>query len=72
MTTQITVRIPDELVGYVDGLVSAGGGSRATVVSRALRRYRQQLTAEEDARILEATGDYDDFGDLTSRYSIAD
>jgi Arc/MetJ-type ribon-helix-helix transcriptional regulator len=64
MTTQIAVRLPDELVGYVDELVRGGAGSRATVVARALTLYRQRLTAERDARILEETGDYDDFADL--------
>jgi Arc/MetJ-type ribon-helix-helix transcriptional regulator len=70
MSTQIAVRLPDELVGYVDELVSRGAGSRAAVVIRALRLYRQQLLAENDARILEASGDYDDFDTLTDCVSI--
>jgi Arc/MetJ-type ribon-helix-helix transcriptional regulator len=36
MSTQIAVRLPDELVDYIDGLVGAGAGSRAAVVARAL------------------------------------
>ena len=72
MTTQIAVRLPDELVAYVDALVRDGGGSRAAVVSRALHRYQQQLLADRDARILEEVGDYDDFETLTAHQSIAD
>ena len=72
MTTQIAIRLPEELVEYVDLLVSEGAGSRAAIVSRALALYRRQLRAEQDARILEATGDYDDFDDLTRHASIAE
>jgi metal-responsive CopG/Arc/MetJ family transcriptional regulator len=57
MSTQIAVRLPDELVTYVDALVSQGAGSRAKVIARALSLYQQQLQGEQDARILEATGD---------------
>ncbi|GAB3262679.1 YlcI/YnfO family protein [Nocardioides dilutus] len=70
MTTQIGVRLPDELVEYVDGLVRDGAGSRAAVVVRALNLYQQQLRGEEDARILEETGDYDDFDDLVGHSLI--
>jgi len=66
VTTQIAVRLPDELVTYIDQLVRDGAGSRATVVTRALAMYRQHMTAERDARILEEKGDYDDFDGLTS------
>jgi len=72
MSTQIAVRLPDELVAYVDGLVSQGAGSRAAVVARALSLYQQQLSGEQDARILEETGDYDDFDDLVSHSQIDD
>lgn len=70
MSAQITVRLPEDLVSYVDELVDAGIGSRAVVVARALTMYRQQLRGEDDARILETTGDYDDFDELTSFASI--
>jgi len=46
--------------------------SRAAVVVRALRRYRMRLRARRDARILEQTGDYDDFAALSSAASIDD
>ena len=70
MTTQIAVRLPDELVDYVDGLVVQGAGSHAAIVARALDRYRQELRAEQDAQILDETGDYDDFDDLVAHGSI--
>jgi hypothetical protein len=66
MTTQIAVRLPDDLVTYVDQLVRDGAGSRATVLTRALTMYRLHLIAEQDARILEEHGDYDDFDGLTA------
>lgn len=72
MTTQIAVRLSDELVAYVDRLVSEGAGSRAAVVARALNLYQQQLRGEQDARILEESGDYDDFDDLVAHLSIDD
>jgi Arc/MetJ-type ribon-helix-helix transcriptional regulator len=70
MTTQIAVRLPDELVAYVDSLVSQGAGSRAAVVRRALTLYQQQLRGEQDARILEESGDYDEFDALVGHASI--
>ncbi len=70
MSTQIAVRLPDDLVAYVDSLVSEGAGSRAAVVSRALTLYQQQLSGERDARILEESGDYDDFDQLVSHSLI--
>jgi Arc/MetJ-type ribon-helix-helix transcriptional regulator len=72
MSTQITVRLPDELVEYVDALVASGAGSRAAVVTKALVAHQRQLVAERDAQILENTGDYDDFDDLVRHASIAD
>jgi Arc/MetJ-type ribon-helix-helix transcriptional regulator len=70
MSTQIAVRLPDELVEYVDNLVRQGAGSRAAVVAHALSLYRQQLRGEHDARILEESGDYDDFDELVSHSSV--
>jgi Arc/MetJ-type ribon-helix-helix transcriptional regulator len=72
MSTQIAVRLPDELVEYVDALVSDGAGSRAAVVVRALSLYQQQLRGEQDARILEESGDYDDFDDLVGQSVVPD
>ncbi|MBA3783863.1 MAG: antitoxin [Nocardioides sp.] len=72
MSTQIAVRLQDELVEYVDSLVRDGAGSRAAVVARALNLYQQQLRGERDARILEESGDYHDFDELVGHSSIDD
>jgi Arc/MetJ-type ribon-helix-helix transcriptional regulator len=57
MSTQIAVRLPDDLVEFVDDLVRHGDApSRAAVVTRALRRERRQAAAARDAEILARTG----------------
>ena len=57
MAKQIAVRLPDELVAFVDARVDAGAErSRATLVTRALERERRRLIAERDAEILARTG----------------
>jgi Arc/MetJ-type ribon-helix-helix transcriptional regulator len=57
MSKQIAVRLPDELVEFVDVLVESGGGrSRATVVARALERERRRMIAARDAEILSGHG----------------
>jgi Arc/MetJ-type ribon-helix-helix transcriptional regulator len=57
MSKQIAVRLPEELVDFVDGIVDSGNQrSRAAVVSRALERERRRAVAERDARILAGVG----------------
>jgi Arc/MetJ-type ribon-helix-helix transcriptional regulator len=57
MSKQIAVRLPDELVDFVDELVDAGAGrSRAAVVARSLERERRRALAARDAEILARTG----------------
>jgi Arc/MetJ-type ribon-helix-helix transcriptional regulator len=57
MTKQIAVRLPDELVDFVDDVVGSGAErSRAAVVSRALERERRRELAARDAEILARTG----------------
>jgi Arc/MetJ-type ribon-helix-helix transcriptional regulator len=57
MSKQIAVRLPDELVEFVDDLVSSGAGrSRAGVVARALEREHRRALAARDAEILARTG----------------
>jgi Arc/MetJ-type ribon-helix-helix transcriptional regulator len=60
MTTQIAVRLSDELVAYLDELVRSGvTPSRAAAVARALERERRRQIAERDAAILARSADAD-------------
>jgi Arc/MetJ-type ribon-helix-helix transcriptional regulator len=57
MSKQIAVRLPDELVEFVDEIVGSGSErSRAAVVARALERERRRAIAARDAEILARTG----------------
>ncbi len=72
MSKQITVRIPDGLVEFVDRIVSEGrAGSRAVVVSRALERERRRAVAARDAAILSGAGEDSDLDDLARRVAHA-
>ncbi|MBY0441957.1 MAG: antitoxin [Mycobacteriaceae bacterium] len=54
-STQIAVRLPDEVISFIDDEVrSHHARSRAAVVLRALKRERRRL-AESDAEILAAS-----------------
>jgi Arc/MetJ-type ribon-helix-helix transcriptional regulator len=65
MSKQIAVRLPDDLVAFVDELVDSGGGrSRAAVVSRALERERRRTVAARDAEILARAGLDPDLAEL--------
>jgi Arc/MetJ-type ribon-helix-helix transcriptional regulator len=56
MSKQIAVRLPNELVDFVDEIVHSGAGrSRAAVVTRALERERRRAVAARDAQILART-----------------
>jgi Arc/MetJ-type ribon-helix-helix transcriptional regulator len=53
MSTQIAVRLPDELVAYVDQAVAAGRvRSRAELVSQLIARDARRQRAEEDLQRL--------------------
>lgn len=55
MSAEIVVRLPDDLVAFIDDLVSHGeAASRAQVVSQALKRERRRRGAERDAAIYAA------------------
>jgi Arc/MetJ-type ribon-helix-helix transcriptional regulator len=57
MSKQIAVRLPDDLVAFVDEVVQSGDeSSRAAVVARALERERRRMVAARDAEILARTG----------------
>ena len=58
MSTQIAIRLPDDMVSELDSLVAAGeASSRASVIERALRRELRRHLAERDLRILEASSE---------------
>ncbi len=68
MSVQIAIRLPDDLVDFVDDLVRSGAfPSRAAAVKRALERERRRRVAERDAAILASfAGDpYPDLEGLT-------
>ncbi|MGC2374313.1 MAG: ribbon-helix-helix domain-containing protein [Solirubrobacteraceae bacterium] len=57
MSKQIAVRLPEELVAFVDDIVDSGKErSRAAVVTMALERERRRTAAARDAEILARTG----------------
>jgi Arc/MetJ-type ribon-helix-helix transcriptional regulator len=71
-TKQITVRVPEELVNWVDAEVVAGRArSRAAVVSKALRREARLQAYERDAQILAECGGqpYPDLAGLDAYFS---
>ena len=56
MSKQIAVRLPDDLVDFMDELVARGAEqSRATIVLRALQRERRRLGTLRDIEILKRT-----------------
>jgi Arc/MetJ-type ribon-helix-helix transcriptional regulator len=56
MTTQIAVRLPDDMVSELDSLVAAGdASSRASVIEKALRRELRRFIYEKEAAILAAS-----------------
>ncbi len=57
MSKQIAVRLPDDLVEFVDTVIASGKArSRASMVTRALERERRRTIAARDAEILARTG----------------
>jgi Arc/MetJ-type ribon-helix-helix transcriptional regulator len=71
VSIQIAVRLPDEIVAFVDEQVTSGAApSRAAVVARALERERRRSAAERDAAIYKSVADPDDLDEL-ARWSMA-
>ncbi|MGI8660477.1 MAG: antitoxin [Thermoleophilaceae bacterium] len=72
MSRQIAVRLPEDIVDFVDALVSEGkASSRAVVVNRALERERRRAVAARDVAILAQTGDDLDMDSLTEHVAHA-
>jgi Arc/MetJ-type ribon-helix-helix transcriptional regulator len=65
MTIQIAVRLPEELVAFLDARVASGQAtSRAALVASALEREMRRHAACRDAEILRTAGAADDLDDL--------
>jgi Arc/MetJ-type ribon-helix-helix transcriptional regulator len=60
MSSQITVRLPDDLVAFMDDQIRHGSAiSRAELVARALEVERRRLLALADADIYARSGEGD-------------
>ena len=65
MSTQIAVRLPDEMVAFLDRAVATGkAASRAALVAAAVEREMRRQAAEHDAEVLRERGSADDLDDL--------
>ena len=71
MTVQIAIRLPDDMVAFLDKSVAAGKApSRAALVARAVEREMRRQVAEQDAVILRERGTSDDLDELVT-WSVA-
>ena len=67
MSTQIAVRLPEEMVEFLDRLVAEGRApSRAAVVASALEHEMRLRAAQADAEALREKGAADDLDDLVA------
>ncbi|WGX95606.1 ribbon-helix-helix domain-containing protein [Nocardioides sp. L-11A] len=67
MSTQIAIRLPDDMVAFLDRRVAEGRAtSRAAIVSAAIEREMRRHAAEQDAQILRARGAGDELDDLVA------
>lgn len=58
MSKQIALRLPDDLVAFLDEVIASGRfESRAAIVTRELRRFQRRLVAERDAEIYRTQGE---------------
>ena len=76
MSTQIAVRVSDEMVAFLDRVVATGKApSRAAIVASAVEREMRRVAAEQDAQILLAQGAADDLDELvqwTSAHALVE
>ena len=71
MTIQIAIRLPDDMVAFLDKAVAVGNApSRAALVARAVEREMRRQAAEQDAAILRELGAGDDLDELVA-WSVA-
>jgi Arc/MetJ-type ribon-helix-helix transcriptional regulator len=67
MSKQLTVRLADDLVQFIDRCVENGQArSRAAVVAAAIDRERRRAIAERDISILARAASGDDFDALAA------
>lgn len=67
MSTQIAVRLPEEMVAFLDNAVADGKAtSRAALVSAAVEREMRRQAAEADASILRRAGAADGLDPLVN------
>lgn len=67
MTIQIAVRLPAEVVAFLDRSVADGEApSRAALVTAALEREMRRQAAEHDAATLRDVGSEDDLDGLVA------
>jgi Arc/MetJ-type ribon-helix-helix transcriptional regulator len=65
VSAEIAVRLPDDVIAFIDELVSNGEAtSRAQVISQALQRERRRRAAERDAANYAADRESEDPDDL--------
>lgn len=65
MSIQIAVRLPDEMVAFLDRAVATGQApSRAMLVASAVEREMRRQAAEQDAQLLRDGDAADDLDDL--------
>lgn len=65
MTTQITVRLPDDQVDFLDAEVDGGrAASRASAIAQALRREQRRRRAEQDLIVLASAAEDSDLAGL--------
>ena len=67
MSKQLTIRLADDLVEFIDRRIKDGkASSRAAVVAAAIDRERRRAIAERDAAILARVATGDDLDDLAA------
>jgi metal-responsive CopG/Arc/MetJ family transcriptional regulator len=53
MTTQIALRLPDDLLDQLDALVPSAHASRSEAIRHAIEEYVYRQACERDARLYE-------------------
>ncbi|WP_167148871.1 hypothetical protein [Actinomyces sp. ZJ308] len=67
MSVQIAVRLPDDMVSFLDEAVAHGlAPSRTALVTQALEREMRRQAALRDTEILEQQGASDELDDLVA------